>query len=217
MNTKTGRISRPRQIPAIFGAVLLSVFLSCTPSETKHLLEPSQALVVVLADEAARAAGAGKHIFLVLPQWGATATVAESLKAALKKQGITVAATLSADVGDPMRTGLLGLNADEFFAALEKAGAGGVAVSLAGAPMLKPGDDSRVNPQHPSVIVVATASLGSVMGVPTNPEQLARLLEAGIIQLAIVDGADPNAPTSGKEDRIHQTFAQNYRALRRPD
>ena len=206
-----------RQAFAVSTAVVPLVFLSCTPAETKRLLEPSQALGVVLAEEAVRAGGSGKQIVLVLPQWGATASVAESLKVALKKQGIAISATVSADVGDPMRTGLLGLKADDFFAALEKAGASGVVVSLAGGPMLKPGDESRLKVQHPPVIVVATASLGNLMGVPSSPELLARLLEARIIQLAIVDGADPNAQASGKPDSIHLTFAQNYRMLRRPD
>jgi hypothetical protein len=205
----------PRRAPAFCGAALLAVFVSCTPAETKRLLEPSQALGLVLAEEAVHAAGSGKQIVLILPQWGATATAAESLKAALKQRGIAIAATVSADVGDPMRSGLQGLKSEDFFAALEKAGASGVVISLAGAPMLKPGDQNRLSTPHPSVIIVGTASLGNVMGVPSNPEQLAILLDAGAVQIAIADGADSTTQTSGKADSIHQTFAQNYRILRK--
>ena len=67
------------------------------------------------------------------------------------------------------------------------------------------------------MLVVATMTLGTVPGVASDRSLLANLLEAGIIQLAIVDGADPSAPTAAKGDADHELFAQNYRILRRPN
>ena len=67
------------------------------------------------------------------------------------------------------------------------------------------------------MLVVATASLGNVPGIWGDPIQLARLLEAKTIDLAIIDGADPAAQPSGKSDAAHALFAQNYRILRRPN
>jgi hypothetical protein len=68
------------------------------------------------------------------------------------------------------------------------------------------------------VLVVATATLGKVRGVWANPEQLGRLLDAKVIQLAIVDGSPESAAQSpGKTDATHQVFAQHYLILRRPD
>jgi hypothetical protein len=65
--------------------------------------------------------------------------------------------------------------------------------------------------------VVATAMQGNKMGLRSDPMQLARLLEAKVIQLAIIDGADPAAQPSGKSDAAHALFAQNYRILHRPN
>jgi hypothetical protein len=67
------------------------------------------------------------------------------------------------------------------------------------------------------VLVVATMTLGTVPGVATDRLLLANLLEARIIQLAIVDGADPAAPKAGTGDANHELFAQNYRILRPPE
>jgi hypothetical protein len=60
-------------------------------------------------------------------------------------------------------------------------------------------------------------ALGTVPGVATDRLLLANLLEARTSQLAIVDGADPAAPTAAKADANHELFAQNYRILRSPD
>jgi len=46
---------------------------------------------------------------------------------------------------------------------------------------------------------------------------LARLLEARVIQLAIIDGGDPSAKPAAKADPTRELFAQNYRILCRPD
>ena len=83
--------------------------------------------------------------------------------------------------------------------------------------MLSRGDATRVQPGHPPVLVVATASLGNVPGIWGDPAQLARLLDAKTIDLAIIDGADPAAPPAGKSDAAHALFAQNYSILRRPN
>jgi hypothetical protein len=198
------------------GASLLLVLLlaGCTSKETKDVIEPNQALGNVLAEETARAAGAHKQVVLILPQWAAASTVGDTLKKALKKQGYSLLFTLSADVGDPMRRGPIGLKSADFFAALEKAGEGAAVVSLAGVPLLSPAEAGRVGPNHPPVLVVATASLGNVSGLSADPVLLARLLETKTIDLAIVDGANPAAQGSGKSDATHQLFAQNYHIVR---
>jgi hypothetical protein len=209
------RISR--HLTYSFAWLLMLVLTSCTSKATKALLEPSQALGTVLAEETARAAGARKQVVLILPHWGATTAVGESFKAALRKQGLTLLSTITADVGDPMRRDPIGLKPADFFAAVEKAG-GGAVVSLAGAPLLKPDEAARLGAEHPPVLVVATASLGEVIGVTGDPRQLASLLEAKIIQLAIVDGSPELAtPPSGKADAAHQSFSQHYRILRSTD
>jgi hypothetical protein len=195
------------------------LFLSCTPSETKVLLGPSEALGTVLAQEAARMAGAKKQVALISPdaKWGPVSTAEEAFKNTLKKQGFTVVTAKAANLGDPMRRGQLGLKAADFFDALDKSAGAGAVVSFAGAPVFGPGDAPRAQSDHPPVLVVATASLGSVPGVWGDPVQLARLLETKTIDLAIIDGADPAAQPSGKSDAAHTLFAQNYRILRRPN
>jgi hypothetical protein len=173
----------------------------------------------VLAEEAARLAGAKKQVALITPDasWGPPSVIEEYLKGALKKHGVTVVIAKAADVGNPMFSGQIGLKAKDFFEALEKSAGAGAVISLAGAPLLEPGDAERVSPDHPPVVVVATAMQGNKMGLRSDPMQLARLLEAKVIQLAIIDGADPAARPSGKSDAAHALFAQNYRILHRPN
>jgi hypothetical protein len=108
----------------------------------------------------------------------------------------------------------VGLKAADFLDVLEKSADVGAIVSLVGAPLLKPGDLARVPAQHPPVLVVATAMLGNLPGVAGEPMRLARLLDARVIQVAIVDGSDP---TASKAEPTHELFAQHYRILRRPD
>ena len=202
-------------------AALLSLGLaSCTPKETQTLLGPSQALGAVLAEEATRAAGAKKRVALILPDtnWGPASAVEEALKAALKKQGFSTFTAKSADLGDPMRRGQVGLKPADFLEALEKAAAAAGVVSLAGAPLLKPGDAARLGPDHPPVLVVATGTLGNLPGVPAEHRQLATLLESKIVQLAIIDSSSESAAQPpGKTDATHQLFAQNYLILRSPN
>lgn len=203
----------------IFSATAITlVFLavvSCSPKEGKLLLEPSQALGTVLAGETVQAAGTKKQIVLILPQWAAGSTAGESFKAALKRQAVTIAFTVSANVGDPMGRSPVGLKAADFLNALEKGGDAGAIVSLAGAPLLNAQDAAQLSSGHPPVLVVATRSLGDVIGVPGDGSYLAKLLDAKIIQLAIVDGGDQaNAKSSGKLDATHQSFFQHYTILR---
>ena len=126
-------------------------------------------------------------------------------------------AAKAADLGNPLRRGQVGLRAGDFFDVLDKSADVGAIVSFAGAPILSAGDAARVQPGHPPVLVVATASLGNVPGVWGDPIKLAGLLEAKTIDLAIIDGADPAAQPSGNSDAAHALFAQNYRILRRPN
>ena len=198
--------------------MLVLALTACTPKQTKSLLAPAETLGPVLADETARLAAAKKNITIISydASWGPPSTVEESFKAALKKQGIAITAIKSANLGDPMRSGEVGLKSAEFFGALEQSPDVGAVVSFAGAPLLKPGEMARLKPDHPPVLVVATAALGTVPGVPGDWTQLGRLLDARVIQVAIVDGADPAAPKPGA-DATRELFAQHYRILRRPD
>jgi len=191
----------------------------CQPKEVQALLEPSQALASVLADETTRLIGVNKRVALIThdKSWGEPSTAEEALRAALKKQGITIDAVKAANLGNPMLSGEVGLKAADFLDALDKSSGAGAVISLVGAPLLKDGDIGRVPSGHPPVLVVATASLGDKMGVRTDPVQLARLLDARIIQLAVIDGAEPAAAGAAKSDPQRELFGQHYRILRRAD
>jgi hypothetical protein len=89
-------------------------------------------------------------------------------------------------------------------------------VSFVGGPLLKPEEAFGLPPGHPPVLVVATRRLGLKLGVADDPLRLAGLLEANVIQMAIIDGPGPAAQGPGKTDSVHQLFAQNYRILRKP-
>jgi len=202
---------------AILPLCVLSLALaSCKPKETRVLLQPSQALGVVLAEQTAQLTGAKKRVAIITPDanWGPASTVEESFKAAIQKQGFSIVTAKSANLGDPMRSGEVGLKAADFLEALGKSSGAGAIVSFAGAPLLKPGDAARVPVEHPPVLVVSTATLGNLPGVRGEPMQLGRLLDARVIQLAIVDGSQP---ATAKADATHELFAQHYRVLRRPD
>ena len=202
-----------------FGVALsLLLIVACKPKEIQALLEPSQALSSVVAEEAARLAGAKKQVSLIThdASWGAPSNAEEAIKRALKKHGLTVVTAKAANLGNPMLSGAIGLKAADFFEALEKSTGSGAIISLVGAPQLTPDDTKRLSAEHPPVLVVATAMLGDKMGVRGDPLQLAALLDSQVIQLAIIDGADAAANTSGKPDPTRERFAQNYRILRQP-
>jgi hypothetical protein len=200
-------------------AAALAFLISCAPKETKVLVQSSEALGAVLAEETMRVAGAKKRVAIISPaNWGPTSTAEETFTAALKKQGFATFTVKSADLGDPMRRGQVGLKSADFLEALQQAADAGAIVSFAGAPLLQSGDAARLSPGHPPVLVVATARLGNVQGVWADPVQLGRLLDARIIQLAIIDGSPESAAQPpGKTDATHQLFAQNYRILRSPE
>jgi hypothetical protein len=206
---------------AILGLVgMTAAFTGCEPKEAKVLLEPSQALGVVLAEEAARAAGPRKQIAIIEPDasWGPVSPAEEAFKNTIAKLGFSTIVAKSANLGDPMGRGPIGLKAPDFTEALEKSVGAGAIVSFAGAPRLDPGDAARIGQNHPPVLVVATAALGNVPGVRAEPLELARLLDAKAIQLAIIDGAsDPTTPAPAKTDAQHQLFDQHYHIMRAPD
>jgi hypothetical protein len=193
-------------------------FTSCTPKETQSLLLPASALGVVLAEETAHLAGARKQIVLITPDasWGPASTAEKSFKDALKKQGVAILAIKSVNVGDPMKSGQIGLKAADLLDAVQKSADIGAIVSFAGAPLVNPADASAFPAEHPPLLVVATASLGDLPGVPGDRMALGRMLDARMVQLAIVDGADPAAPKSAKADATHDLFHQNYLILREP-
>jgi len=201
----------------LISVLLLLLLLGCQPNkEVQALVEPSQALGVVLAQEAVRLAGANRSITLIThdKSWGPPSTAEQAFRAALKKQNATLDFVQAAPLGNPMLSGEVGLKAVDFFEAMEKSSKAGVVISLVGAPLLKEGDAARLASAHPPVLVVATASLGDKMGVHTDPAELASLLEAKVIQQVIIDGADPTARPTTKPDPHRALFAQHYRILR---
>src|SRR6186713_371254 len=111
----------PHHSSAIVNCVLAVFALasaSCTPKQTKSLLAPTETLGPVLAKETARAAGNKKSVAIIShdASWGPPSTVEESFKAALKKEGISVTSTKSVNLGDPMRSGEVGLKSTDFLA-----------------------------------------------------------------------------------------------------
>jgi hypothetical protein len=199
-----------------FGLLLLLLLPGCQPKEVQALLEPSQALGEVLAEEAVRLAGANRSITLIThdASWGPPSTAEQALRAALKRQKATLDFVKTANLGNPMLSGEVGLSAADFFETMEKSAKAGAVISLVGAPQLKEGDAARLGSTHPPVLVVATASLGDKMGVHADPLRLASLLEAKLIQLAIIDSNEPTAQPTDKQDPHRALFAQRYRILR---
>jgi hypothetical protein len=202
--------------PTKLGLLLLLLLAGCRPKEVRLLLQPSQALGEVLAEETVRLAGSHRSITLITHDgsWGPPSTAEQAFRAALQKNKATMVFVKAVNPGNPMLSSEIGLPAADFFEAMEKSANAGAVVSLVGAPLLKQGDAARLSSAHPPVLVVATASLGDKMGVHTDPVLLARLLEARVIQLAIIDGNDPRAQPTAKPDSNRALFAQHYRILR---
>src|SRR5208337_801339 len=111
-----------------------------------------------------------------------------AFKAALARQGFSAFSAKSAYLGNSLGRGGVGLQPDDFFEAVQEAADAGAIVSFAGAPLLGPDDAARLSPNHPPILIVATTTLGDQNGVPAKAERLAGLLEAKIIQAAIVNG-----------------------------
>ena len=198
------------------GLLLLFLVPGCRPKEIQALVQPSEALGDVLAEETVRLAGANHSITLITHDnsWGQPSTAEQALRSALKKRKALLDLVKTANLGNPMLSKEFGLKAADFFDAMEKSANAGAVISLVGAPLLKEGDATRLSSPHPPVLVVATASLGDKMGVHTDPVVLAKLLEAKVIQLAIIDGTDPTPQPAAKPDPNRVLFAQHYRILR---
>jgi hypothetical protein len=193
------------------------MFLSCTPKKAQTLLQPAEALGVVLAEETAHAAGNKKQIALIVPNsnWGPKSTVEQTFRAELKKRGLSVAGSKSADLGDPMRSSEIGLKPADFLEVAQKFPNAGAIVSLCGAPELGASEAAKLGSSPVPVLIVATMTLGNALGVPSNRADLAHLLNLRVIELAIIDGADPLTAEPVKGDAMRQLFAQHYRILRR--
>jgi hypothetical protein len=198
-------------VAALMGFLLLA---GCKPNETKTLLEPSESIAPALAEETIQAAGVNKKIAIIThdESWGPASTVEKEFTATVEKEGYSVSIAKAAFLGDPMHGGL-GLQAEDFFDAVQNAAGSGAIVSFAGAPLISPDDASKLPSDHPPILVIATRNLGEQLGIPGTPDQLASLLKAKIIQLAIVNG-ESDSDSSGKTDETHQLFAKNYTILR---
>ena len=117
-----------RAAPVLAAALVLLV--SCKPNETKSLLEPSQALGVVLAEEAIHVAGPNKKIAVIShdESWGPPSLVEQTFKAALERQGFSAFTAKSAPLGNPVSRGGDGLQAGDFFEGGQKSADAGALV-----------------------------------------------------------------------------------------
>jgi hypothetical protein len=196
--------------------ILALVLAGCSSKESTAILQPSESLAPILAEETVHAAGSNRKVAIISPdaKWGPTSAVEESFRATLKKQGFTIVDAKSAFLGDPMRSGEVGLNSSDFIEVLEKFPDAGAIVSFAGAPLLKPPDFPKASAEHPPVLVIATAMLGTTRGVPGDRNRFPRLLDSRAVQLIIIDGPEPTPSTPTKRDPTHDSFAQNFRILR---
>jgi hypothetical protein len=201
----------------IFSLGVAMSLTACKPKGPAGQLEATQALATVLAEEVAKAAGMTKQVVVISPGgvWGTPAPLEQAFTTALSKRGVSITATRSVDVGDPMRSGHIGLKRADFLSALDQGAGVGAIISFAGPPALGPGE--AIKAQHPPVLVVATAMLGSTAGLPGDRSQLAQLLESKIIQMAVVDATEQTGSSSEKADAAHELFAQHYRILRAPE
>ena len=192
---------------------MLVAFAACKPKEINELRQAGSALSTVFAAETALAAGANKQIVMIVPKatQGPLANVGDEFKTAFQKEGLSIVEILSVDLGDPMRYGEFGWKAVDFLEAIQKHPGVGAIVSLAGAPLLNRNDLGQVPATHPPILVIATAQIGMAPGVPANPSVMAQMLDAKIIQLAVVDG---EGTPSGKSDKAHKLFSQHFQILR---
>jgi len=200
--------------------LVAAVFLdSCGQNTSKTALKPSVALGSVLAEEAINLAGKSNKVAIIShdASWGPASPVEAAFTAELKKRGFSSFIAKAATLGDPMHGGEVGLHPADFAEALQNAGDAGVVVSFAGPPLLTANDAAKVAPTHPPILIVATAGMGDQPGFPGSLGRVEQLLDARIIQLAIVDGGmGPDAPAPKKTDVTHELFARNYSILHQP-
>jgi hypothetical protein len=209
------------KVSLLFVAFLLLAAIGCTSKETHALLQPAEALGTVVAEETMLLAGPNKRIVIISPDanWGPLSTAEQTFRAALKKQGYAILAEKSANVGDPMRSGEVGLKPADFVEILEKSRGAGAIVSFAGAPLVKAAA-AELAAEHPPVLVVATGSLGNLPGLPGDQSQLGRLLDAKIVQEAVIDrgldGSAPRANSEAKSGSVHGIFSEKFQMLKAP-
>ena len=203
----------------MFGCLVTAMALSlaaCTPKETQALLEPTEALGKVLAEEAATAAGAKKKIALISPDasWGPTSTAEKAFKSALQKRGCVIVNSKSANLGDPMKSGQVGLKAADYLEVLQNSTEIGAIVSFAGAPLLSPVEAGKLPAERPPLLVVSVAMLGNVPGVANDRTLLANMISAKLVQVAVINGNEAASPKAGKPDADRELFGQNFQILR---
>lgn len=202
-----------------FCCFVISIALAlsaCTPKETQTLLEPTEVLGKVLADETATIAGAKKKIVLISPDasWGPTSTAEKAFKSALAKRGYSIVNNKSANLGDPMKSGQVGLKAADYMEVLQNSADVGAIVSFAGAPLLTAADPGRLPAERPPLLVVATVMLGNVPGVANDRTLLANMISARLIQMAIVNGSEAAPQASGKPNADRELFGHHFQILR---
>jgi hypothetical protein len=208
-----------RLTPPILLTATAILIGSCGHNTSKTALKPSQALASVLAEEAMNLAGKNTKVAIIShdASWGPVSPVEAAFTVELKKRGFSSSIAKAANLGNPMRGGDVGLHPADFVEALQNAADAGVVVSFAGPPLLSAGDAAKVPATHPPILIVATAAMGDQPGFPGSLGRVAQLLDARIIQLAIVDGGiAPDAPAPKNADATHDLFARNYSVLHQP-
>jgi hypothetical protein len=208
-----------RLTPLILLTATALLIGSCGRNTSNTALKPSVALGSVLAEEAMNLAGKNTRVAIIShdASWGPESQVEAAFTAELKKRGFSSFIAKSANLGNPMRGGEVGLHPADFVEALGNAGDAGVVVSFAGPPLLSAGDAAKVPAAHPPILIVATAAMGDQPGFPGSLGRVAQLLDARIIQLAIIDGGiAPDAPVPKSTYATHELFARNYSILHQP-
>jgi hypothetical protein len=205
--------------PLILLAAAAIFLSSCGQNTSKTALRPSLALGSVLAEEAMNLAGKSNRVAIIShdASWGPASPVEVAFIAELKKRGFSSFIAKAANPGNPMHGGEVGLHPADFAEALQNAGDAGVVVSFSGPPLLSAADAAKMPPTHPPILIVATAGMGDQPGFPGSLGRVEQLLDARIIQLAIVDGGlGPDASLPKNTDATHELFARNYSILHQP-
>lgn len=195
--------------------MITALFLAasgCKPKEINQLAQAGSALSTIFAAETAKTAGGKKQIVMIVSNTaqGPWANVASEYRGAFEKQGLSVVETKAVDLGDAMHYADYGLKAADLLDAITKHSEAGAIVSLVGAPLLRANDLGSIPANHPPILVIATAQIGLAPGVPGNLATLMQMLDAKVVQWAIVDGAG----TGGGKTDTEKNFNQHYQILR---